>query len=82
MDQTDLEMELEALSITYDDAVEDVGADSQQNTRICLDCRPRSADAEHECYVTGKLVLTVGCSYPETAPNVTLEKTKGRWLLS
>ena len=88
--QEELEFELEALKATYgDDAVHvepassaagggesNSGGASPPVAVVSLPVGPR-CEAEHEQFVAGRLVMTVGAGYPADPPAVQLADAKG-----
>jgi hypothetical protein len=78
--------ELEALRATYgeDEVAMLPGAACAGGSgavQVALAVAPRTdGGAEHEQYVAGRLVLTVGAAYPEEAPGVQLAQAKGELL--
>lgn len=76
----ELEFELEALRATYGDeavCVEPAGSSAVAAAAVVsLPVAPRT-EAEHECFVAGRLVMQVGEGYPGEPPAVQLTDAKG-----
>lgn len=73
-----LQLELEALNMTYDGTGLHV-QESQGCTSISFHLHPRGVDDINEIYVAATLKLTVGSGYPEQAPpEAELTNVKGK----